>query len=190
MKNNFFIIGLPRTRTSWLANLFTYKDSFCYHEALKFCKTIKDFELLLNHHEENNVGNSDCSMISYFDEIIKCFPNAKYVLIERKPSEVVESLLDFQLMDDYEKTESWIEELVYKIKEIKSNNSILCVNYNDLNELETCRELWEYLIPNEPFNEKRWHFLDELYVNILIGKSYQRMVPESLFSKFSKRKSL
>ena len=102
----------------------------------------------------------------------------------------MESLLDFQLMDDYEKTESWIEELNNQLKRIKSNSNIICVNYKDLNELSTCKELWEYLIPNSSFNEKRWHFLDELYVNILIGKSYQRMIPESLFSKFSKRKNL
>jgi hypothetical protein len=188
MKNYFFILGLPRTRTSWLANLFTYDNSFCYHEALKYCRSIEEFKLLLEENHEMNVGNSDCSMISYFDEILKYFPDAKYVLIERKPAEVVESLLDFQLMDDYERTELWIEKLNNQIKEIKSNNNILCLKYNELNELGTCKDLWNYLLPDIDFNEKRWHFLDELYVNILIGKSYQRMVSNSLFERFSQRK--
>jgi hypothetical protein len=188
MKNYFFIFGLPRSRSSWLANLFTYNNTFCYHEALKFCRSINEFKVLLDEHEEQNIGNSDCSMINYIDEISKCFPVAKYVLIEREPAEVVESLLDFQLMDDYEKTEMWIEKLNNQMKQIKSEHKFLCLNYKDLNELGTCKELWKYLLPEIAFNEKRWYFLDELYVNILIGKSYQRMIPNSLFERFSKRK--
>ena len=184
MKNYFFIFGLPRTRTSWLANLFTYSNSFCYHEALKFCNSINDFKVLLDEHDEQYVGNSDCSMINYFNEISTCFPNAKYVLIERKPSEVIESLLDFQLMDDYKITEKWIDKLQNQINHIKSQNNMLCLNYKDLNDMGTCKELWKYLLPEIAFNEKRWYFLDELYVNILIGKSYQRMLADSPLRDF------
>jgi len=187
-KNYFFILGLPRTRTSWLANLFTYTNSFCYHEALKFCTSISELKKLLDNHEEHNVGNSDCSIIKYYHEISLAFPNAKYVLIQRKPSEVVESLIDFQLMDDYQKTEEWVDKLQNQIKIIKEHSNILSINYKDLNELEVCREIWNYILPDIDFNEKRWYLLDELYVNILIGKSYERMVHNSLFGKFSQRK--
>lgn len=188
MKNYFFIIGLPRTRTSWLANLFTYGNSFCYHEAFKFCTSVAELKHLLDDHQEQNVGNSDCSMIKYFEEISNTFPNAKYVLIERNPAEVIESLVDFQLMDDYEKAEKWVTQLHVYVKEIKAQNNILCINYQDLNEMEVCRKIWNYILPNVVFNEKRWYLLDELYVNIMIGKSYIRMLPDSLFVRFSRRK--
>lgn len=190
MKNYFFILGLPRTRTSWLANFFTYTDVFCYHEALKFCTKIQDMKDLLDELEEPNVGNSDCSLINYFDEIHKTFPNAKYVLVERRPNEVVESLLDFQLMDDYEKTEKWIDSVVDKIKNIKKNYGIYTIKYEDLNNMEVIKDMWSYIMPHQKFNKNRWFSLDEIYVNILIGKSYIRMVPENLFFKFNSRKKI
>ena len=43
MKNIFFITGLPRSRTAWLANWFTYGHTFCFHEA---CRKVGKIEEL------------------------------------------------------------------------------------------------------------------------------------------------
>lgn len=139
--------------------------------------------------KEYNVGNSDCSLIDYIPEIKSVFTNAKFVLVERKANEVVESLLDFQLMEDYDLAEKWINKLQKQLDEIKKTLNPMVINYNDLNDIQICKSLWQYILPDVPFNENRWHLLDELYVNILIGKSYSRMIPSSLFGKFSQRKS-
>ena len=141
----------------------------------------------MENHVDDNVGNSDSSMLPYFDEIYDMFPNAKYILIKRNTNEVVESLVGFQLMDDYEKAERWINKLQKQINNIESNYDLLTISYQDLEDINKCKEIWKYLLPDLPFNEKRWHLLDELYVNIIIGKSYLRMKPESLFEKFSSR---
>ncbi|MBN2662145.1 MAG: hypothetical protein JXR68_00730 [Bacteroidales bacterium] len=65
-------------------------------------------------HSEKNVGNSDFVMLNYIDELVEIFPKPKILLVERKPLEVVESLLNFQLTDDYEVTEKWIDFLSEK----------------------------------------------------------------------------
>lgn len=185
-KNYFFVLALPRSRTSWVANLLNYSNSFCYHEALRECSSLDELKDLLDSHEEEYVGNSDSALVPYFYDLIETFPNAKILLIERKPHEVVESLLDFQLTDNYVKTENWINKLHQQIKEIKRHPQVLTVKHTDFNELEKCKEIWEYLLPTIPFNEKRLKFLDDLYVNIHATKTFLRTYPNSLHLEFSR----
>ena len=33
--SNFFITGLPRSRTAWFSTFFTGNNSFCYHEIIR-----------------------------------------------------------------------------------------------------------------------------------------------------------
>ena len=185
-KNSFFVLGLPRSRTSWMANFLTYTDTFCYHEALRMCKSISDLKNLLNNHDEKYVGNSDCALVPFIDELLDEFPNSKLLLIERKPNDVVESLLNFQLTDNYEKTERWINMLQKKIKYIKKNYPVKCVKLNEINDINVCKEIWEYLLPQLPFNEQRWYFLDDLYVNVMMGKTFFKTQKDSLHIKFNK----
>jgi hypothetical protein len=117
----------------------------------------------------NILQTISCITISGQD-ISSTFPNVKYVLIDRRPAEVLESLLDFQPMNDYEHTEKWVDKLHNPIKEINAQSNILSIKFLDINDMEVGSKIWNYVLPEIAFNEKRWYFLDELYVNILIGK--------------------
>jgi len=185
-KNFFFILGLPRSRTSWLANFFTHTNTFCYHEALREVASIEELKTLLENHDEQNIGNSDCAMVPYIDEIVEIFPNAKILVVERKPHEVVESLLDFQLTEEYDKTEQWINRLQKQINYIKKNYQTKSIKHTDLNNIEICKEIWDYLLPNLPFNQKRWKMLDDMYVNIQMTKTFLRTKKDSLHLEFNK----
>lgn len=44
MKNIFFILSTPRCRSTWFSNLFTYKNTFCYNEELRYMTKWSDFE--------------------------------------------------------------------------------------------------------------------------------------------------
>lgn len=185
-KNYFFILGLPRSRSSWLANFFTYGNSFCYHEALRECSSINQLKELLDSNEEKNVGNSDFVLLNYIDDIFEIFPKPKILLVERNPHEVVESLLNFQLTDDYEMTEKWIDILYKKMNYIKNNYLVKTVKNYDIEDIEKTKEIWNYLLPEEKFNEKRWYFLDDLYVNVMFGKLHHRTKRDSLHVLSSK----
>ena len=41
---NFFVLGLPRSRTAWLANFLTYDGYFCFHEGIDGCRSIDDYK--------------------------------------------------------------------------------------------------------------------------------------------------
>jgi hypothetical protein len=125
-------------------------------------------------------------MLIYIEKIVEKFPDAKYVLIERKPSEVVESLLDFQLMEEYDQAEEWINGLKKQMDFIKNNHDVKCFNYRDLDKIEICENMWNYLLPGQPFNKERFYELDQMYINIMLGKVHLNTLPESLHAKFNR----
>ncbi len=186
MKNNYFITGLPRSRMSWLANFFTYNNSFCFHEATRFCSSMHDLHELLKSHTAENIGNADPAILYIIDDVVKEFPNSKIVLIERELHETIDSFIDFYTSYEYKNIQEWIEKLFKMMEEIKKNYDVLSVAHDDLNSMATCKKIWDYVLPNEPFDEKRWSMLDELYVNKLIDKHSVHVMKQSLYHKHIK----
>lgn len=93
---NFFITGLPRSRTSWFASFMTSGDIFCHHEALNGCKTRDEFyqKMKLPY---RLVGNSDCGLAyTDFQEKYK----APTLIIHRYKHDVLESLIESGITDD------------------------------------------------------------------------------------------
>lgn len=91
---NFFITGLPRSRTSWFASFMSSGDVFCHHEALNGCKSKEEFYQKLNL-PYRIVGNSDCGLA--YTDFQKL--NAPTLIIHRDKEEVVESLVKAGICD-------------------------------------------------------------------------------------------
>lgn len=98
----FVCAGLGRCRTAWFSNLFTWGNTLCAHDMLcaeqsacgvnSFAR-LRDF--LMPPAGEWR-GHSDATNIFWWKAIDKHFPTAKWVWIERDPSEVLAS---FQKID-------------------------------------------------------------------------------------------
>ena len=165
MKGTFFIASQPRSRTAWLANFFTTGSSYCYHEALKSCPTVLELQKAFEETPADYVGNSDSGLPFYIDEVMSAFPEAKLVVIERDPAEVLRSL-----QKAYPQTPEGLKEAVeltgQALEILKKKYHPLVVGYEELNRPETCRKLWQYCVPTLPFSEKRWKMLDLLTVEI------------------------
>jgi len=186
MKNQFFITGLPRSRTSWLANFFTYNNAFCFHEATRFCANMQDLKELMKSHEAGNIGNADPALLHIMDDVKKIFPDSRIVLIEREIHETIDSFIDFYTSYEYKNIQEWIEQLYEIMEKIKSRYEVKTVRHDSLNYMETCKELWEYILPDEPFDVKRWNLLDELYINKLVDKHSNHVMKKSLYHRYIK----
>ena len=93
---NFFITGLPRSRTAWMATFIsTHPHVHCYHEGLKGCHSKEAFmnrmrPVPLDEIEQGRddllVGNSDSGLpLTNFQDM---FPGAPIVVIWRDFDEV------------------------------------------------------------------------------------------------------
>lgn len=96
MAGNFFITGLPRSRTAWLATYFSMLDGVhCYHEGLKGCRSEEHFRRRMTCIPNAIVGNSDSVLpLTSFRQM---FPDAPLVVIERPIEQVLWSMKQLKL---------------------------------------------------------------------------------------------
>lgn len=92
MNKKFFITGLPRSRTAWMANLLSYGDtSFCFHEAVRRATDLSAQFNLYESLPHEFVGDSSCGLLLNWREISAQYPDARWVIIRRDPQAVLES---------------------------------------------------------------------------------------------------
>ena len=114
MKNVFFILSTARCRSTWFSNLFTYKDSFCYNEELRYITNWSELKEKIEQRPEANVGFEDPEMLHYIENIYKIFPKAKYVLLERNRDQAEQSLINISGADPkivYQKFDRWYKDI-------------------------------------------------------------------------------
>lgn len=170
MKNIFFIAGLPRSRTAWLANFLTYGNSFCYHEGLIYCKTLRDLKSLLIGNKAEIVGNSDSGLCLIGKELKEMFPEAKMVVIARDKYHVRASL-DKNFPGLYQ--QGWLDRMLEGIDEIQDHFKPLIMRYDTLKNRGMCKMIWDYCIPDQEFDFARWKMLDKLNVSVIPERSIE-----------------
>lgn len=89
MSDPFFILGLPRSRTAWLATWLSYNGRICWHDALGHVTNENDLRALV---DAGACGFAETAG-SYFPRVLhRAFPKAKFVFVTRLSTDVVDSL--------------------------------------------------------------------------------------------------
>ena len=171
-KEIFFILGTARCRSSWFGNLFTYKDSFCYKEELRYIANWSEFIDRIEKRPEKYVGFSDPELFHFIGTLYDLFPNAKYVLLERDRKDAELSLatavdIQFQNVDIIKaKFDRWSED-TKKFKEIVKDYNYL--HWKDMDLSWAIEGVWKYILPNSKFDMDRWQLLASLKVKTTMG---------------------
>lgn len=188
----FFIIGLPRTRTVWLANWFSYGDSFCLHEALKRCKSVDDlkseFEMVETYSPRvlNQIGDSDSIIVAAWPSVMKAFPEARWLHVKRRWDHSARSHLSYfkdekfyldikfddeMVIDSYKRLSMMERAFESEVKKQGWNGSkYLSVYFDDLEREETAKKVWSFIMPDEPWWNDRWKQLESFRMNIIPDK--------------------
>lgn len=177
---DFFITGLPRSRTAWLANLLTWGRTFCYHEPLYSCTRVADLNLLADKAKAEgllNVGGSDSGLPFFWRETRELFPNALWLVVRRPVKDVVISYTEYFTKHPFHgmgtlSTES-VEELCINLdRELDAlcrtlpDSQKLVVRFDDLGETNTVRYLWHFLT-SEKFSRLRFEQLKNFRINVV-----------------------
>tara|TARA_R110000796_G_scaffold85071_1_gene184881 strand:+ start:67 stop:561 length:495 start_codon:yes stop_codon:yes gene_type:complete len=145
--SNFFVVGLPRSRTAWLANFLTYEDKFCFHEGINGCSTLKEYKNKLG----NNKGDS-CTALMLLN-LNKEFPEAPVVVIETDTKRAIEFSKEIYGKDLTQEMNVLNEQMKF-IKGLR----IRLENLD--NSLE---EIWTYLIGTS-YNKERGDLLKNMNI--------------------------
>ena len=83
---DYLIFVPPRSKSSWISNFLTYRRSYCYHEALTICTTIKQFAGMKK--DGCATGNADSSMFIFTRQILAALPEVKIIVVRRDKNDV------------------------------------------------------------------------------------------------------
>ena len=163
LMNKFFITGLPRSRTAWLSTFFTGDNCFCYHEILKVSDGFDDAIQKLLNRKEMYVGNSDSSLPIWTNKIDHILQYSPIVIIERDVSEVASSLTN--LFEGFDPTRL-LDLTLEHLEIIKKKYNYISIDYNKLNEQLYLEMIWDFCVPNIPFDKDKYEILKTINISI------------------------
>lgn len=152
--------------TAWLANFLTWDKAFCWHEALKYCRTLDNFSALMNRKDYTYIGNSDSGWPFFFDnvQITKSLIQPKVVVVWRDYREVLESLK--QAFPDA--SENILAMAHIRLKELTDSVDCLQVDFSSLLTEDGVRTIWDYIFEGElKFPDERYFLLSPLNIEVI-----------------------
>jgi len=162
---NFFVVGLPRSRTAWLANFLTY-EHHCYHEGMNGCQSIADYR--------NKLGNDkgDASTALMLIDLNAMFPKAPVVIIDSDIKRSIQYAYDtFHYYNP-----AYFRYLKDRLKKIKG----LHIAFE---EIDDCLEIiWKTLM-NTPFNNERAELLKQMKIEVKNPWIYDTQIANELLPK-------
>ena len=168
----FFIVGLPRSRTAWLANLLTVPgQSFCWHEGEAGHGNLDQLVAKMKRRPESRVGNASSGIACYGDDAYRLLPEARYIIIERDLDEAKQALKD--TADEYFDVDIiWpqILKTFNSFVESLSEHYVLKIRYESLHEEKTCTNIWNFATNGLPWDSERWEMLSKLDVQANVEK--------------------
>jgi len=136
--NNFLVLGLPRSRTAWLANFLTYSDITCSHEGINGCRTLTEYKKQF----KDNSGDSNTGL-AYFD-FESLFEDFKTIIIDSSVRKSIEFSKATYGINNHDK--------IIKLKKRLDSLKGLHVRLDEIDgRLE---EIWDY-VSRYQFNERR-----------------------------------
>jgi hypothetical protein len=177
--DRFIITGLPRSRTSWLANLFTYGSSLCMHDGLTHGKDFFNWLELMRVSDPRirHMGNSDSGIPLAFEAAPE---DVKVVVVQRNWMDCMVSFRKYFSQHPYTHLgmvnadvegpaiqaifQNAREKLTSFMDTVKPG-LLKVVDFADLNDPDAVESMWNFLVPDEPFSWARWQILDKLRVN-------------------------
>jgi hypothetical protein len=143
--SNFFVIGLPRCRTTWLSAYMHSKDVFCGHEVFSHPNyDSKDFWNIEGYIHKGCIDNDPRYAKPYLIDW-----EAPVVVIDRDCKSVYRSLVDKCGLDK-RKLKSTLYEMDDALTQLKRTCDLI-VKYKDIDkELEAICELCTPEVPYDP----------------------------------------
>lgn len=124
------------------------------------CDSVSDLKCKFDSVGSEVVGGADTGAVLFLDAIIKEIPGIRILVVERdvKECEISMEDLGFDHVD--------LTEVKVALNEAGQRENVKVVNYNDLSDLGTGKEIWEYCTGHNDFSAQRWLELGKLNIQV------------------------
>lgn len=173
----FLIVGLPRSRTAWLAAFLTSGPVVCHHELVRSCPDLRDYVQAFSKHPI--VGDSSSAIPSCYNFAAPFLPAHRIAFIMRNPEQA--QAATFAMI----RNEAGIEPVAERWDGIEARfNAMLAAHpeapryaFEDLDNEAAVKQLSEYLT-GQPFDRVRYGIMKDLRVTVIPRKAYANVWAE------------
>lgn len=152
LKDKFFVLGLPRSRTYWLSKFLTTNSCKVEHDGSILYSSLEEL------HSKMPQGNCDTRLLLHWKNL-----KGKIVLIDRDYIEVCKSLENIGFLGNT------LELCRLKLALEEAKKIYPVIKFDDLQKEEVCKWLFEYLT-EERFDSIRWKQLNKLNLQVDLDK--------------------
>lgn len=157
---NYYIVGLPRSMTGWLAVALTDGPSYCHHEALGRASTWAEYDAAMRLDGYLYVGNSDSAMALAPEAIPD---EAPVVVVRRDPEDVVASLVR-AFPESWAVADALIERVLAGLEWLVRRRACLVIEYEHV--AARFAEIWQHCLPGVPFDARRAELLARMRIHV------------------------
>ena len=158
----FVILGLPRSRTAWLAQFLSYGDWHCGHDELRHMRSLDDARAWFS---QGSTGTVETAAAPWWRLLDSIAPGVKVVTIRRPVAEVIASLtrLAGYDIDVLTRAMVWLDR---KLDQIEARvPGVISARYSDLADEATCAAIFEHCLPYS-HDAAHWRSWDAVNVQI------------------------
>jgi hypothetical protein len=159
MKPFFFITGMPRARTAWLATFLSDQGAHCFHDLLARSKDVEAAVETALGADHRAVGISDNGLVYFHERVHGLVPNARWVVVKRDPNECMESAVKCGMGGEWD---PWMH--AHRADSLATERGALVVDYQDLDA--RAEEIARWCIPGWVENPDRRDLLCGLDVQM------------------------
>lgn len=142
MTKPFLIVGLPRSRTAWMAIAATNAQSICWHEPISRLSRWEDVASIWKSDAYEYTGVSDSSMGLHLPEILSA-SCPRTLIIERPLNDVLRSLEAARVTG----ARRYCEVLSKRLAAIEPNELVMRVKYDALADSHVVARCLRWLMP-------------------------------------------
>lgn len=135
----FVVFSLPRSRTKWLSCFLSYGYDFCDHDLPVELKAVSELRERLS---RSNVGTVETGLTRAWPLIRRWFPNARFAVIRRPISGVVESAGRV----GWTFPKGYLEAEQNRLDEISCLPGTLTLTFDDLDTEDGCRRIFTHCL--------------------------------------------
>lgn len=139
----FLVLSLPRSRSFWLSRFLTYGEWACGHEELRHMRSLDDVTAWFS---QGCTGTAETAAAPFWRLIGE---NVRIVTVRRPVKQVVDSLMNLPgLVFDRARLEAAMRRHDRKLDQLEARiPGLLSVTFDELNDEETCRRVFEHCLP-------------------------------------------
>lgn len=144
-KAPFLVLGLPRSRTAWIARFLSYGEWSCGHDQLRYMRSLDDVKAWLS---LENSGTCETGAAAYWRLALKFRPDIRVVTIRRPVDDVLESLARVGLDYGMVERRKVLAAMDRKLEQIEGRiPNVLSIAYQDLQGETACSQLFRFCLP-------------------------------------------